>query len=842
MNTTRSSAFFIIILLALTAVADIMAGEIKVIRKPHALAISNSVLVREIRFSENEPSAIEISSFALRPSGRELTRGDATVDWFEFFVNNVRVTNRDKRWVFEDHTSRTLDNGGLELRLRFKSVLEPLRSLRLEVVAQMFPGEMLFREKLAIMTEGTTLNLTAPSEGARLTFPAYAFQSGNKNEIKTLSVRLADWGRNLIESVNATTFDERTLEEGTRIGRNLSQNYMYHPSEVRKTIKASEEATSPGPVFFAMNSTDQLGIMTAYEHGAPDGDKEQEYVVMRRSLRVDGLRYQAEYRSGIYYDRQPITPDKRVESPWHVVGFFVGKNVDDGRALLWRYLDRYISESAASRIPHFYYNSWGMQRDEERRGKDVRLVLTKERVLSEIESASKLGVDLFVLDDGWQDRFGDWNPDLARYTNGLTWYIDALKKKNIMPGLWIATLATDSSAAITHQHPEWLIRDDSGKPIVARWGMNYFCFDSDYRDYFIKKCKERIDEGIRYFKWDGIDKHLCSSPNHHHGDASVPAGERRSKQGFDLPLLVTDAIRQLREYQSDVVVEVDVTEPHRSVGLAILSEGKYFWMNNGASGYGDYSTHRSKSNRFISNLYHQLIPPSLLTFANYPHNNTLYSSYRSNVNSSLTGGRGFWGNLALMNEAELARVGKAVAKSREVMYDIAHVRPVVTGGVGGSPEIYEWIDKKTASGQVIAFSGSALATQYNITNVPQEKILAVLNNAYSSRSSSLTLQFEFGWPEASREAFVLSNRGKGMSIVSSSSWIDGAEIVGDKTLRFTNGAPGKHVVLWNSVLGLPTVTADKEIAQRIQRVKKAGTVTIEIETRTPFTHIQITGQ
>jgi len=123
-------------------------------------------------------------------------------------------------------------------------------------------------------------------------------------------------------------------------------------------------------------------------------------------------------------------------------------------------------------------------------------------------------------------------------------------------------------------------------------------------------------------------------------------------QGYALPLEITDAIRELKSYKSDIIVEIDITEPNRNVGLAMLSEARYFWMNNGASWYGDYSTYRAKSTRMITNLYGSFMPSTLQTYANFPMYDPVYKAQRYNINSSMIGGRGFWGNVARMTRTE----------------------------------------------------------------------------------------------------------------------------------------------------------------------------------------------
>jgi hypothetical protein len=469
----------------------------------------------------------------------------------------------------------------------------------------------------------------------------------------------------------------------------------------------------------------------------------------------------------------------------------------------------------------------------------VRGVLTPDRVTREMNLAAILNVDLFVLDDGWQDRFGDWNPDPAKYSDGLAWYVRECKRLGFIPGIWMAALATDSDAKVARDHPEWLIRDDKDNPIVGRWDKEIFCLVSDFHRYFVEKCKRLIDAGIRFFKWDGIDKHLCASPLHQHGTASNSAVERKQNMGFAVPLRVADAIHQLKEYCPDVVVEVDVTEPSRSVGLAVLGEGKYFWMNNGGSAYGDYGPTRAKSTRFIPNLYGPVIPHSLMNYASYPHNASPSYSWRSNVNSCLLGGRGFWGNLTSMERGDLERVGALVSKARRVAEATCAGPPRVSGPVGSSPEVYEWFDSKNGIGQIIAFSGSACSMDYLVKGVEPSRILAVLNNAYSLNRDSLIIPLRFPAPEASREAFVLPNRGVNISVCRSSSWLDDASIVGSDTLCFVNGAPGTHDVLWARDLGFPAVVGDKPLGSRVILDSAAEKYIILVTTDLPLTRCRI---
>jgi hypothetical protein len=814
--------------------------SIRIVKSTGALTLANGRVDRLITFSETDDCPIRLSTTSQAYRGAMVFQAGGDLPWFEVHINGRKVSNRDPVWRFRQFASRALTNGGKEVLVDFTSRTEPLAGLTLRLSLQVFPASSIVRERIILTADrGVRHRLTVVNGQPLLVFPACQCSVGSSEAVESRFIALSSWGKALIPEAPGVSFDERSVETGTRVGKNLAQNYMYHPATLDSWVRSGKTISHKGPILLVRNVETGLGFLSAYEHGSPDDDPEQQYAVQEIARTESSMSVQTVYRTGIMCNDQPLTAETPFVSPWHVSGTFDGREWENGTGLLWEYLQWYASESPCSRLPRFYYNTWGMQRDEERRGNDVRGVLTPDRVTREMSLAAILNVDLFVLDDGWQDRFGDWNPDPARYSDGLAWYVRECKRHGFIPGIWMAALATDPDAKVAQTHPEWLIRDAKGIPIVGRWDKEVFCLASDYHRYLIEKCKRLIDVGIRFFKWDGIDKHLCPSALHQHGTALNSEMERRQNMGFAVPLRVADAIRQLKEYCPDVVVEVDVTEPSRSVGLAVLSEGKYFWMNNGGSAYGDYGPLRAKSTRFIPNLYGSLFPHSLMNYASYPHNASPSYSSRCNVNSCLLGGRGFWGNLTLMERGDLERVGFLVAKARRVADATSFGPPRISGPVGSSPEIYEWFDAKRGIGQIIGFSGSACSVDYLVKGVEPLRILAVLNNAYGLSGDSLVIPLHFPSPEASREAFILPNSGIHISVCRSSSWLDEASIIGSDTLCFVNGAPGVHEVLWDKDLGLPQVVGDKALGSRVILDAATGRYRIQITTDHPAIHCRV---
>lgn len=239
----------------------------------------------------------------------------------------------------------------------------------------------------------------------------------------------------------------------------------------------------------------------------------------------------------------------------------------------------------------------------------LRESLTYERIFEEIDYAAQLGVDIFVLDDGWEQMQGVWKPHKERFPEGLAPIKAYLDKYAIKFGLWFSPMGIDSASSRYKQNPEWVIKDSEGQPVVAQWGHLALDFVSDFFDLFIEDCKKRIDDGVLFFKWDAINTFYSDLPDLHHGSDKYLKQERRERYEYLLPIYVTRAMEILTDYEPNLVIEIDLTEARRvMIGLAPLSQGKLFFMNNGASGYNDYTQFRAMSTRAMSHKYKGIIP------------------------------------------------------------------------------------------------------------------------------------------------------------------------------------------------------------------------------------------
>lgn len=853
-------------------IPSISFGQIRL--EESALVIENEKFTKTIHISQKRPGSIYVASLTDKLSGEELLAKPDATSWFELVIGNQLIKSTDPLWQFQGYKTRKMGNGGEEVAITFIGKAGKVKNLEVVILNQLFPNSSLVREQLTLQTTGSdAFPLNKWKGKLHFVFPQYSLKS--REAVKSTEIRIATWGGEVLDSINNSSYDERRFDDAKY--HNLAQAHMFHPEKQEYTLQAGESRTLKGP--FGIVQGHKFSWLTAYEHASQDNLADPEIVggwsdqsgkvskisedelqgvggpmeeVKKLNEKLNFLGIEQKHSAagsiissvnilrGGYFDGELITQQKPYRSVWTASAFYRSGEENQPREIMHNYMLKWICENPSSRKQEFYYNTWGMQREEASKIEDVLGLITYERMFKEIDYAAELGVDIFVLDAGWEDGWGVWKPHSERLKDGLQPILRRLQEKGLTMGLWLSPLGISQDTERYRAHPEWIIRDEQGNPVPSQLNYPVFDFVSGFYDLFVEDSKWLIDQGVRFFKWDAINTFYPTSTEALHGNDQCSKEEIIDRYGYLLPIFIQRAMAELTAYNPDVVIEIDLTEDRRSlVGLAMLSEGKLFWMNNGASGYGDYSQYRAKSMRTIANEFAGIVPLQLFTYANYPHNSFPNFSQRYNVNSSLIAGRGFWGNLDLMTKAQRLRVGKVVNKAKRVLPYVSETMTEVEGAIGASPEIYTTVNEDSAAGQIIAFSGSALDYQHRV-KINRNNLLAVLNNAYSLKGDSLILPFQFPAPDATREAFVLTNQGTGISLASSTSWIEDVQVENGNMI-ITVGAPGEHLVYWPTELNKPIINTSDEFDYKISENSAAQRWEIKLKTLTKYSKIEVKG-
>jgi alpha-galactosidase len=195
-----------------------------------------------------------------------------------------------------------------------------------------------------------------------------------------------------------------------------------------------------------------------------------------------------------------LKPSESLETPQFFAGFSAGGFGGASRAL-----DRFIREKIlpgglSSRLRPVLYNSW--------EATTFNVDEAGQKALA--EKASKLGVELFVMDDGWfgkrnNDRagLGDWVVNPQKFPRGLKPLIDTVNQLNMDFGLWVEPEMVNADSDLYRAHPDWAI-NFAGRPrSELRTQMILNLARNDVKEYIFGVLDKLATEyNIRYFKWD----------------------------------------------------------------------------------------------------------------------------------------------------------------------------------------------------------------------------------------------------------------------------------------------------------------------------------------------------
>lgn len=135
-------------------------------------------------------------------------------------------------------------------------------------------------------------------------------------------------------------------------------------------------------------------------------------------------------------------------------------------------------------------------------------------VLEELaDAASALGVERFVLDDGWflgrrddTRGLGDWYVDPDVWPGGLTPLIEHVKGKGMQFGLWVEPEMINEDSRVAREHPDWISRPDGAhgrSSMPWRHQQVLDLVNRDAWDYVYGRLDALLTENaIDYLKWD----------------------------------------------------------------------------------------------------------------------------------------------------------------------------------------------------------------------------------------------------------------------------------------------------------------------------------------------------
>ena len=134
----------------------------------------------------------------------------------------------------------------------------------------------------------------------------------------------------------------------------------------------------------------------------------------------------------------------------------------------------------------------------------------EEKIMKIVRTSKELGIELFVLDDGWFGKrdddtssLGDWYPDLKKLPEGIAGLAKKVEAEGMKFGLWFEPEMTNKESRLYREHPDWILATPGRKVSVGR---NQYVLDfsrDEVVDAIFGQMKKVLTEApISYIKWD----------------------------------------------------------------------------------------------------------------------------------------------------------------------------------------------------------------------------------------------------------------------------------------------------------------------------------------------------
>ena len=135
---------------------------------------------------------------------------------------------------------------------------------------------------------------------------------------------------------------------------------------------------------------------------------------------------------------------------------------------------------------------------------------TEKKLLDIAKKAKNLGVELFVLDDGWFGKrtndskgLGDWTENKKRLPKGLEGLANKINQLGLQFGVWVEPEMVNPDSDLYRAHPDWAVQHPNYTPLQCRNQLLLDLCNDDVCDYVIDAMSKVFSSAkISYVKWD----------------------------------------------------------------------------------------------------------------------------------------------------------------------------------------------------------------------------------------------------------------------------------------------------------------------------------------------------
>lgn len=335
----------------------------------------------------------------------------------------------------------------------------------------------------------------------------------------------------------------------------------------------------------------------------------------------------------------PLEPGEELASPVMVVGYS-GAGFAAMSHRLHEYGRRIMRDS---RIRPVLYNSW----------EAATFNVNSDTQIALARKAAPLGIELFVMDDGWfgerhgiHDGLGDWyvNPD--KFPDGLAPLIDEVHRLGMRFGIWFEPESVNPPTKLYAEHPEWIYHVEGRESEVSRGQYLLNLTLPEVQDYIFDCVNDLLNaHDIDYVKWD-VNRPISQ------------AGTDRTlwKRHFDALYSIID---RLHEAHPGLLIEACASGGGR-IDFGTLRHFDDFWTSDNTDAYERLTIQRSYSFIYPIKAMRAWVTdvPNFMSQREIP--------LRFRFHSSMMGTLGVGLDLNELTEDELAECAEYVAEYQQI--------------------------------------------------------------------------------------------------------------------------------------------------------------------------------
>lgn len=358
-----------------------------------------------------------------------------------------------------------------------------------------------------------------------------------------------------------------------------------------------------------------------------------------------------------------LKPGESLETPPFYAGY-TSRGQGEASRILHRFQREVILPTHPDPKPRpILYNSW----------EATTFAVDESGQLALAEKAAALGVERFVMDDGWFGQrkddhagLGDWTVNPTKFPHGLKPVVDRVHALGMDFGLWVEPEMVNPDSDLYRKHPDWVMSFPGRQRTEERNQLVLNLARSDVRDYVFSFLDQLVSENdIAFLKWDynrnwsepGWDTAPGSTPAHPNPTAEKEIYVRYVQNLYDI-------LKRLRAKHPNLEIE-SCSGGGGRVDLGILRYTDEVWPSD--------NTDALDRLLIQDGFTHAYAPETMVAWVtDVPNFNGRSTPLQFRFLVAMQGALGVGANLNKLSPAELAEAKHLIAFYKQVRTTVQH--------------------------------------------------------------------------------------------------------------------------------------------------------------------------